>query len=52
MEHEYNGDMFMKREHAETHWNKQEGYLQQKKEKRWFHGRGSKKDDRVLWSIF
>ncbi len=25
MEHEYNGDMFMKREHAETHWNKQKG---------------------------
>lgn len=25
MEHEYNGDMFMKREHTETHRNKQEG---------------------------
>ena len=25
MEHEYNGDMFMKREHAETRWNKWEG---------------------------
>ena len=25
MEREYNGDMFMKREHAGTHWNKQEG---------------------------
>lgn len=25
MKHEYNDDMFMKREHAETRWNKQEG---------------------------
>ena len=25
MKHEYNGDMFMKREHAETRWNKREG---------------------------
>ena len=25
MKHEYNGDMFMKREQTETRWNKQEG---------------------------
>ena len=25
MEREYNGDMLIKREHTETHWNKQKG---------------------------
>ena len=25
MEHEYNGDMFKKREHTDTYWNKQKG---------------------------